>query len=68
MRSVAFHPSARPPVSAGDLALYADNWVVVRAGTVLLHAKTFDELAQKRRSRGFKDGDRIVHLPPAAAH
>ena len=72
MRSIAFQPSPRPPVSAGDLARYAGRWVVVRAGKVVLAATTFDELAQKRKSGGFKDGDRrfkdgdrIIHLPPA---
>jgi len=68
LRSIAFHPSSRPPVPARDLARYAGNWVVVRAGKVVLQATTFDELAQKRKSGGFKDGDRILHLPPATSH
>jgi len=66
MRSTAFRPPSRPPVSAGDLARYADKWVVVRSGKVVLQAATFDELAALRSTRRFKDGDRILHLPPVA--
>jgi hypothetical protein len=68
LRSISFQPSPTPPVSPRDLARYAGKWVVVRAGKVVLQAMTFDELAQKRKSGGFKDGDRILHLPPATPH
>ena len=66
MRSIAFHPSPQSPVSNRDLKRYADKWVVVRDGKVVLLAATFDSLAQKRKSERFKDGDRILHLPPVA--
>ncbi len=67
MRSTEFHPSSSPPVHDRDLELYASKWVVVRGGKVVLAASTYDALAGKRRGGGFKDGDRILHLPPAAA-
>ncbi len=64
MRSIAFHPSPRPPVSDRDLEVYAGRWVVVRGGKVVLQASTYDALAKKRESGRFKDRDRILHLPP----
>ena len=67
MRSIAFHPSPRPPVPDRDLARYADTWVVVRGGKVVLHAASYDELATKRKSGWFSDGDRIIYLAPRAA-
>jgi len=66
MRSIAFDPSPAPPISNRDLERYADQWVVVRGGKVILKAVTYDDLAGKRKSGGFKDGDRILHLPPVA--
>jgi hypothetical protein len=66
MHSIAFHPSPTPPVSTSDLERYADQWVVVRGGKVVLRASTYDALTEKRRSGGFKDGDRLLHLPPVA--
>ena len=65
MRSLVYRPSPQPPLSGRDLARYADQWVVLRSGKVVLQAPTFDELAQKRKSGRFKDNDRILHLPPA---
>ncbi len=64
MRSLVYRPSSSPPVSNRDLTLYADKWVVVRAGKVILQAGTFDELAAKRKSGVFKDGDKMLRLPP----
>jgi hypothetical protein len=64
MRSVDFHPSPTPPVSARDLLRYADRWVFVRAGKVLQQAATRDELIAQCRSRRSKNGDRRLHLPP----
>ena len=68
MRSLVYRPSPQPPLSGRDLARYANQWVVVRAGKVVLQAATFDDLAQKRRSSRFKDNDRILHLPPATPY
>jgi hypothetical protein len=66
MRSIEFHPSSRPPVCDRDLGKYADKWVVVRSGRVVLHADSHDALvAMRPTSRRFKNrNDRIVHLPP----
>lgn len=66
MRSIAFHPSSRPPVSERDLERYAGRWVVVRGGKVVLQASSHDALVAKRTSGRFKSGDAIVHLPPVA--
>jgi len=68
MSSLLYRPSPQPPLSRGDLERYADNWVVVRAGMVVMAATTFDELAQRRKSDGSRDGDRILRLPLAARH
>ena len=64
MHSLVYRPSAAPPVPDRELALYAGKWVVVRGGKVILQAGTFDELAQKRKAGRFKDGDKILRLPP----
>ena len=66
MRSIEFHPSSSPPVCNRDLEQYADKWVVVRGGRVVLHADSYDALVALRpTSRRFKNrNDRIVHLPP----
>ena len=66
MRSIAFHPSSRPPVSDRDLQRYANLWVVVRGGKVVLHAGSYDALVATRTSGRFKNGDRVLHLPPVA--
>ena len=66
MRSIAFHASSRPPVSDRDLQRYADQWVVVRGGKVVLQAGSYDALVARRTSRQFKNGDRVLHLPPVA--
>jgi hypothetical protein len=65
MNSLVYRPSPQPPLSRGDLERYADGWVVVRAGKVVVAAMTFDEIAPKRKAAGFRDGDRILRLPPA---
>ena len=67
MRSLVYRPSPAPPVPDRELALYASRWVVVRGGKVILEASTFDELAAKRKSGRFKDGDKILRLPPRPA-
>ncbi len=66
MNSIAFHPSSRPPVSDRDLQRYADKWVVVRGGKVVLHTGSYDALVARRTSGQFMDGDRVLHLPPVA--
>ena len=66
MRSIAFHPSSRPPVSDRDLQRYADKWVVVRGGKVVLQTASYDALVAKRTTGQFKNGDRVLHLPPVA--
>jgi hypothetical protein len=67
MRSIAFHPSSRPPLSDRDLQRYADKWVVVRGGKVVLQAGSYDALVARRTSGQFKDRDRVLRLPPVAA-
>jgi hypothetical protein len=62
MRSIAFLPSPRAPVPDRGLRRYADTWVVVRGGKVVLHATSYDERATKRGSGWFNDEDRIIHL------
>ena len=64
MRSTAFHPSSTPPLSDRDLHRYADKWVVVRGGKVVLQAGSYDALVARRTSGRFKDRDRVIHLPP----
>jgi hypothetical protein len=64
MRSIDLHPSSTPPVSARDLVRYADRWVFVRAGKVVQHAASRDELIAMCTSRRSKNGDRFLHLPP----
>jgi hypothetical protein len=64
MRSLDFHPSPTPPVSARDLSRYADEWVFVRAGKVVRHAASYSELVAQYTSRRPKNGDRFLHLPP----
>jgi len=54
-------PVPRP----ANWTLYAGKWVVrPRRPRSFLHAGTFDELATKRKSGRFKDGDKILRLPP----
>jgi hypothetical protein len=67
MRSIDFHPSSRPPVSDRDLERYADKWVAVHGGKVVLRASSYDALVAKCASRRSKKRDRIIHLPPVAA-
>ena len=57
MRSIDFHPSPTPPVSARDLSRYADRWVFVRAGKVVGHAASYHELIAQCTSRRPKNGD-----------
>ena len=64
MRSLVYRPSPAPPVPDRELTLYAGKWVLVRGGKVVLQAGTFDELAAKRKAGRFKEGDKILRLPP----
>jgi len=66
MRSIDFHPSSTPPVSARDLSRYAGEWVFVRAGRVVQHAAKRDELIGMCAARRLKSGDRFLHLPPVS--
>jgi len=67
MRSIDFRPSPRPPVSDRDLERYANKWVAVHGGKVVLKASSYDALVAKCASRRSKKRDRIIHLPPVAA-
>ena len=67
LRSIDFHPSSTPPVSARDLVRYADRWVVVRAGKVVHQAASYDELIARCTSGRSTTGDRFLHLPPQAS-
>jgi hypothetical protein len=64
MRSRGLRSSSRPPVSERDLELYADKWVVVRAGKVVLQASSYDVLLASIGSGRLKEADAIHHLPP----
>jgi len=66
MRSLDFHPSPTPPVSARDFVRYADRWVLVRAGKVWRQASTHDELMTICAAGPSRGGDRFLHLPPLA--
>lgn len=59
-----FHPSSRPPVSDRDLERYADRWIVVRGGKVVLEASSYDALIATLTSARRKEGDAILYLPP----
>ena len=60
-----FHPSSQPPVSDRDLERYADKWVLVRDGKVVLHASRRDALiATLAASARVTETDAILQLPP----
>jgi hypothetical protein len=67
MRSIDFRPSPRWPVADRDLERYADKWVAVHGGKVVLRASSYDALVVKCASRRSNRRDRIIHLPPVTA-
>jgi hypothetical protein len=64
---IDFRPSPRPPLSDRDLERYADKWVAVHGGKVVLKASSYDALVAKCASRRSKKRDRIFKLPPVAS-
>jgi len=67
MHPLLYRPSSQPPVPDRDLEVYANKWVVVRGGKVVLGASSHDALVAMCASRRSRKRDRIFHLPPAAA-
>lgn len=68
MRSAGLQrPLSRPPVSNRDLGLYADMWVLVRDGSVILHAHALDAIRRMATSGAVNEGDAIYRLPPGVA-